>query len=130
MTTSLDTNILMRYIWKDVPGQREKAVALLDDESQTFYISDLVVAEVAFNLRAENLRRKTVAKVLESILAKRNIKANPMIMDEVLPFFAEHPALSFVDCYAACEAGKRGREPLWTFDRRLANQHPSAKRLN
>ena len=125
--TSLDTNILMRYIWKDVPGQREKAIALMDDESQTFYISDLVVAELAFNLKCENLRRKTVARVLESILAKKNIKVNPMTVDEVLPFFAEHPALSFVDCYTAIEAEKLGREPLWTFDRKLAKQCEGAR---
>ena len=129
MISSLDTNVLMRYIWKDVPGQREKAAALMDDEDQTFYISDLVIAELVFNLKMENLRRKTIAAVIGNIIVKKNIKVNPMVADEVLPYFEKHPALSFVDCYAAFEAEKLGREPLWTFDRKLVNQHPSAKRV-
>lgn len=127
MTASLDTNVLMRYIWKDVPGQREKAIELIDDEEQTFHVSDLVISEVVFNLKMDRLRRKTIVGVLESILSKKNIQVNPLIIDKVLPFFAEHPALSFVDCYAAFDAEADGAEPLWTFDRKLANQHPSAK---
>lgn len=130
MISSLDTNILMRYIWKDVPGQREKAIKLLDDTDQIFYISDLVIAEIVFNLKADHLRRKTIVKILESIFSKQNIRVNPMIADIVLPFYSEHPALSFVDCMAAFYAEKEGKEPLWTFDRKLASQHPSAKRLN
>ena len=129
MTSSLDTNIIMRYIWKDVPGQRERAIELLDDESQTFYVSDLVIAEVAFNLKIDHLRRGTVAAVLRSLLGKRNIQASSLVTEVVLPYFAEHPALSFTDCYAAAEAEQKGYEPLWTFDKKLANQHSAAKRL-
>ena len=130
MISSLDTNILMRYIWKDVPGQREKAIKLLDGTDQIFYISDLVIAEIVFNLKADHLRRKTIVKVLENIFSKQNIRVNPMITDTVLPFYSEHPTLSFVDCMVAFYAEKEGKEPLWTFDRKLASQHPSAKRLS
>ena len=129
MISSLDTNILLRYIWKDVPGQREKAAKLLDDEEQTFRISDLVVAELVFNLKADRLRRKSIVGILEKIFSKRNIRVNSMVADKVLPFYAEHPGLSFVDCYAAFEADEGKAEPLWTFDRKLANQHPSAEKL-
>lgn len=130
MISSLDTNILMRYIWRDVPGQREKAIELLDDTKQTFYISDLVIAEIAFNLKADHLRRKSIAGILENILTKQNIRSNPMIVDVVLPYYRDHPALSFVDCMAAFYAKAEDQEPLWTFDRKLANQHPSAKLLS
>ena len=127
---SLDTNILMRYIWKDVPGQREKAIALLDDKSSSFYISDLVISEVIFNLKIARLHRKSIVGVVEAIISKSNIHVSRFIADEVLPVYATHPALSFVDCYAACEAKQTDQEPLWTFDRKLANQHPSAKLLS
>ena len=126
---ALDTNILMRYIWKDVPGQREKAIALLDDEAETFYISDLVISEVVFNLKSSRLHRKSIVGIIEAIISKSNIHASPFVADEVIPFYAAHPALSFVDCYAACEAKTTGKHPLWTFDRKLATQHPSAKLL-
>lgn len=130
MISSLDTNILMRYIWRDVPGQREKAIKLLDDTDQIFYISDLVIAEIAFNLKSDHIRRSSIANILENILTKQNVRANPMIMDVVLPYYRDHPALSFVDCMAAFYAEAENQEPLWTFDRKLANQHPSAKLLN
>lgn len=128
MNSSLDTNILLRYIWKDVPGQREKAAALIDDENQTFYISDMVISELAYNLKIDHLERSTIYNVLMTIIEKRNIVVSDFVREDVLPFFAEHPALSFVDCYAAMEAEKKGREPLFTFDRKLANQCPGAKR--
>ena len=130
MISSLDTNILMRYIWKDVPGQREKVVKLLEDEDQIFYISDLVVAELIFNLKSDRLHRKSIVGILNGLFSRKNIRVNPFITNTVLPFYAEHPALSFVDCYAAFYAETENKEPLWTFDRKFANQHPSAKRLS
>ena len=129
MNSSLDTNIILRYIWKDVPGQREKAIRLMDDETQTFHISDLVVAEVVFNLKADHLRRSTIVNILQQIFAKGNILVSRLITETVLPFYESHPALSFVDCYAAFEAEKAQAEPLYTFDRKLAAQHASAKLL-
>ena len=126
---SLDTNILMRYIWKDVPGQREKAIALLDNESESFYISDLVISEVVFNLESFRLRRKSIVGIIEAIISKSNVHASPFVTDEVIPFYVSHPALSFVDCYVACESKRDGFKPLWTFDRKLANQHLGAKLL-
>lgn len=128
MNSSLDTNILLRYIFRDVPDQYQKAVKLLDDETQTFYVSDMVVAEVTFNLQIKKLPRQAIVKIIEALSARKNIEISSFITDTVLPYFADHPALSFVDCYAAWEAEKKHREPLWTFDRKLSNQHPSAKR--
>ncbi len=127
MILSLDTNILLRYIWKDVPGQREKTIALLDDETQTFHISDMIISEIIFNLKASHLHRKTIVNIILSILNKKNIKSNPFMKNTVLPYFASHPALSFVDCYAAFEAEKEQAGPLMTFDKKLARQHPNAK---
>lgn len=129
MMSSLDTNIILRYIWKDIPGQREKAITLMNDENQIFYISDLVVAEVVFNLKVDRLRRSSIVAIMKQIFTKKNIRVSEFVSEIVLPYYEEHPALSFTDCYAAFEAEKKGREPLWTFDRKLANQHPSAKKL-
>ncbi|MBQ9180879.1 PIN domain-containing protein [Candidatus Saccharibacteria bacterium] len=127
MNSSLDTNILMRYIWRDVPAQLARAIKLIDDENQVFHISDMVVAEVIFNLQMDHLHRKSIVGILYQIFEKKNIEVSSFVVDEVLPYFAEHPALSFADCYAACEAERKGWEPLWTFDKKLANQHPGAK---
>lgn len=129
MNSSLDTNIIMRYLWDDTPDQCKKVKKLFADDSQTLHISDLVLAEVVFNLQSKKVPRSNIVNALRGIFAMPNVAPNPFILDSVLPFFESHPALSFVDCYVAFEADKKHYEPLWTFDRRLANQHPSAKKL-
>lgn len=127
MNSSLDTNILLRYIWRDVPSQQASVNRLFDDKSQRFYISDMVVAELIFNLQNDKLKHNEIVDILMKIFEKKNVLVSDFVMETVLPFYAEHPALSFVDCYAAFEAEKKGWEPLYTFDKKLANQHPSAK---
>ena len=127
MTPSLDTNVIMRHIWEDVPGLREKANELLNAPGKIFYVSDMVVSEVIFNLQSDNMRRSTIVAILTELAERKNIQMSSFVVDEVLPFFEEHPALSFVDCYTAFEAEKKGREPLYTFDKKLAKQHKSAK---
>lgn len=127
MNSSLDTNILLRYIWRDVPSQQASVNRLFDDTSQRFYISDMVVAELIFNLQNDKMKHNEIVDILMKIFEKKNVVVSDFVMETVLPFYAEHPALSFVDCYAAFEAERKGWEPLYTFDRKLANQHPSAK---
>ena len=127
MMSSLDTNVLMRYIWADVPEQYKKVTKLLDDEDQTFYISDMVVAEVIHNLKISHIRRSSIVGAVKRLAERKNIVMSDFVTETVLPYYAEHPALSFVDCYVAMEAEEKGREPLWTFDKKLANQHSSAK---
>lgn len=127
MNSSLDTNILLRYIWRDVPSQQASVNRLFDDTSQRFYISDMVVAELIFNLQNDKMKHNEIVDILMKIFEKKNVVVSDFVMETVLPFYAEHPALSFVDCYAAFEAEKKGWEPLYTFDKKLANQHPSAK---
>ena len=41
--------------------------------------------------------------------------------------FSLHPKLSFEDCYLATSAELSDAKPLWTFDRKLANQALAAK---
>ncbi|MBQ3347969.1 PIN domain-containing protein [Candidatus Saccharibacteria bacterium] len=127
MNSSLDTNILLRYIWRDVPSQQASVNRLFDDTSQRFYISDMVVAELIFNLQNDKMKHNEIVDILMKIFEKKNVVVSDFVMETVLPFYAEHPALSFVDCYAAFEAERKGWEPLYTFDKKLANQHPSAK---
>ena len=129
MTASLDTNILLRYILEDAPHQCEKVKKLILNQEQPFYISDLVLAEVVFNLQGTKMPRKNIVSILSRLFDLPNVHVNHTILDQALPFYEDHPALSFVDCMAAAYAKAENKTPLWTFDRKLANQHPSAKLL-
>lgn len=127
MKSSVDTNIILRYLWKDVDAQVKKVRKLFLDSEQILYVSDLVLAEVIFNLQSKGVARTNILEAIRALSEIPNLEISDFVMETVLPFYAEHPALSFVDCYAAFEAEKKGWEPLYTFDRKLANQHPSAK---
>ena len=64
--SSVDTNILLRYLWKDVDAQVKKVRKLFLDSEQILYVSDLVLAEVIFNLQSKAVSR---TNILESIRA-------------------------------------------------------------
>lgn len=130
MNSSLDANIILRYILEDIPKQSKMVEELLKDQEQIFHISDLVLTEVVFNLQCYEMPRENIVGTLLHIFSLPNIRVNRQVLDKALPFYLEHPALSFMDCMATFYAEVNGTEPLWTFDKRLANQHPSAKKLS
>lgn len=127
--SSLDTNLILRYALGDVPEQSKKVQKLLSDSSQDFYICDLVLAEVIFNLQKQASSRKDIVEFLHDLFSLDNIHPESPFIESVLDFYAEHPALSFVDCYSASKAEFTNKEPLLTFDKKLSKQHPSAKLL-
>ena len=130
MNSSIDTNIVLRFILNDVPEQRKKAIKLFDDTSQTFSLSELSIAEIIFTLQGLNFSRNQIVNNLNYFLSMKNIRvSNRILLERALSFYESHPALSFIDCYLAFLAEENGTEPLWTFDRKLSNQHPSAKPL-
>lgn len=58
------------------------------------------------------------------------IEYNRPLMRSVFPFYLNHPKLSFSDYCLATMAEINGAEPLFTLDKKLASQHPSAKFLS
>ena len=127
--SSLDTNLILRLILNDVPEQRARFVSLLSDDRQIFYVCDLVLAEVIFNLQKMGRTRTEIVVSLKMFLSIDNIHPESPFIETVLDFYLDHPALSFVDCYSACKAEFTNKEPLLTFDKKLSKQHPSAKLL-
>ncbi len=129
---SLDTNLIVHYIIGEPISQRRQVQLLLDEPNATHHISDLAIAEAIYVLSEhyEQTREQIVAE-LEMFFGRHNdvLNYNRGLFALVFPYFVSHPALSFNDCCMAFYAELNGAEPLWTFDKRLANQHPSAKKL-
>lgn len=125
---SLDTNIIMRLILGDVPHQCEKILDLFMRRGYTYHISDLAITETVYNLQ-KSYSRPDIIKALQKILELPNINANFNLFQQVLPMYIEHPNLSFNDCCLSVYAALNESEPLWTFDRDLAKQSPTAKLL-
>jgi predicted nucleic acid-binding protein len=126
---SLDTNVVLRLLLADTPDQHQKAVALIGDDSRCFYVSDIALSELAYALETHyRFSRKQVQLAFADLTANDNIICNAAL-NEALPFYVSHPKLSFQDCLLAQIAQTAGHVPFWTFDRKLANQHASARLL-
>lgn len=127
---SLDTNALLRLITKDLPHQRRLVVELLNSTTRQFAVSDLAFSEAVFALsRHYTFSREDIRARLLSFMGLRNINCNRVMLVKALDHFVKHPALSFEDCCLAVYAELNEAEPLYTFDKKLANQLPSTKLL-
>ena len=127
---SIDTSIILRAILNDAPSQSQKARALFSRDDTVFHVSDLAVTEAVFVLeKCLHFDRSTIAEMLSIFLSNPSINYNVSLFSNVFPFYAEHPQLSFNDCCLATYAALNQAEPLWTFDRKLAAQSPTAKEL-
>ena len=131
VTDSLDTNILVRYITNDIPEKRQKAIKLLDS-GDTHRLSDLALAEIVSVLEYHyGFSRREITDQLLFLLTHYDgtIIYNRALTSEAFPFYLKHPKLSFYDCCLATYAKIEDSKPLFTFDKKLATQHPSAKEL-
>ena len=123
---SLDANVLLRLLLNDIPTQHQAAKRLLEQTPGQFAVADIAIVEVVFVLqRAYEFSREHVAEAIEGLMQLAQINCNRTLLEEALPLYAEHPALSFEDCCLAVYAKLDNAEPLWTFDKKLAGQTPA-----
>jgi predicted nucleic-acid-binding protein len=115
--TSLDTNLVVRFLLRDIPDQAAAAIRLLD-ESQC-YITDVVITEVIFVLeKIYGSTRDDIGATIKGLIARQNLICNRGLIDDVLDLYIERTSLSIIDCYAAMEAMAFGND-LATFDKGL-----------
>jgi len=127
---SLDTNVLLRLLLNDVPAQHSAAKMLLSEASGQVSVADTAIIELVFVLeRHYELTREQIAEATTGILQLKEINANRALFEMALPIYVDSLALSFEDCCLSAYAKIDDTEPLWTFDKKLANQSPSAKLL-
>lgn len=120
---SLDTNVILRMLLNDIPEQHTAALKLLHDASGPFWVSDVAIVEVVFVLsRAYGYTRPQVAEVVGRFVNLPEYECNSEMLSRALQCYVSHRAMSFEDCYLSVSAEIRGSVPLWTFDKKLANQ--------
>ena len=114
---SLDTNVILRFLLRDVPDQSAKAIELVS--AGDCYVTDVVVTETVFVLeKAYAAPRDKIAFSLRSFMALPNLASNAALFAEVFDLYQAQQSLSIVDCYAALEAHVWSRS-LMTFDKKL-----------
>jgi predicted nucleic-acid-binding protein len=128
---SIDTNVLIRAILDQETSQGQRARDLLNGPSQQFLVSALAWAELVHALDAHyGFSREQIAELVTAVLDMDSIRTRRDILVAAVTFFLSHPKLSFEDCYMAEEARLADAAPLWTFDKKLARQHPTAREVN
>lgn len=127
---SLDTNALLRLLLNDIPEQHESVRNLFVKANSSFSVADTAIIELAFVLqRHYDFTRLQIAEAIGGLMRLREINCNRSLFENVLPLFTERTALSFEDCCLVMYATLNNAEPLWTFDKKLANQAAAASLL-
>ena len=130
MRESLDTNIILRLILRDIPEQCNRIQDLFMRHGVTYNIADLAVSEAVYVMQNQyGLSREEIADGICRLLWFPGINYNKNLFDKVLPMYLEHPKMSFNDCCLAVYAELNEAEPLWTFDKALAKESGTAKLL-
>lgn len=124
---SLDTNIILRLLWEDIPEQYERAIKLLERDDVVYLLSDAMLSEVVFVLTRMEVDRETIVGALMRIISRSNVRASDLMGFELFWMYLHYPKLSFTDCYLAIEATMNKAEPLWTFDKALAKESETTK---
>ena len=130
---TLDTNLIVHFLLKDNLLQYRKVKKLLNDPNTGIHrVPTLAISEAVYVLEAHyNRERKTSVFLLQFFLKFFDdiLDYNRELFDLVFPYYLQHPGVSFNDCCMAFYTQLNTAEPLLTFDKTLAKQHPSAELL-
>lgn len=114
---SLDANVIIRYILKDIPEQSLEAARIIT--TLPCFVSDVTLTEVSFVLeRLMEVSRGETSLLLGEFIALPNIECDEELLREVIALYAAHKNLSFPDCYVAVQSKQNG-DDLATFDKAL-----------
>ena len=120
----IDTNVLVRYIAQDDPGQSKRASHLIEDECSAVtpgFVSTVVLVELVWvSESCYGAARAEVAEILRRILSIRQLVVQDTeIAWKALRLFESSKA-DFADCLIECTAVATGCSVVMTFDKAAA----------
>lgn len=115
---AVDTNVLVRLITQDHPGQVGAAERFVANGA---WVSHLALAETVWVLDAVYERNAAeIAKAIELLLSHRDLSLqDPDVVASALEKFRSRPTVGFSDCLLVEITRRAGHVPLGTFDRDL-----------
>jgi predicted nucleic-acid-binding protein len=123
------TTILLRWLLADVPEQTAAVEALLAS-GVPCVVPDATLIETVYVLeKVMLLSRATITQSIEAVLAVADVEIDRVLWRTALDNYLIHPKLSITDTYLAELAHISKQVPLYTFDRKLANQLEAAELL-
>ncbi len=119
MTVFVDTNVLIRHLTGDPPGQARRATRYLE-RADELLLPDLILAEVAYVLESfYEVARAQVAATLRGILAfpaTRVLDAG--LLQRAVEVYEVH-RLDFAEAYIVASAERTGVGAIASFDRSI-----------
>ena len=119
---SIDTNALLRLILNDDQSSLKKVIRHLLCHNVEYRIDDYVFGEIEFVLAKCQFKRAEIVAAISQISANPIFKFNKERLRKVFSLYIEHPSLSFNDCYLAIKSEEMDTVPIWTLDKKFANQ--------
>ncbi len=116
---AVDTNLLVRLLTGDDPGQARAADEFIAGGA---WIPHIVLVEATWVLAsAFELGRAQIAAAVGMLLDHRSLAVeDPEAVTAALASFRQHAGVEFSDCLVQETARRAGHLPLGTFDRRFA----------
>ncbi len=127
--SSIDSCLLLRIIQRNNLEQCQKAIDLLLG-GRDFYLDDVAIMETIYVLTKAKMPRDEIVDIMMTFLNNPMINYDRHFFAGVFEKYASHPSLSFDDCVLEARVAMKRKEPLWTFDRKFANQSEVAKLLD
>jgi predicted nucleic-acid-binding protein len=119
LTAFLDTNVLIRHLTGDPPGQARRATAFLAG-ARELLLPDLIVAEVVYVLESfYEVERHRIAELVRAIVGFPAV----VVIDEPLLLRAlevyEVERIDFAEAYLVASAETSGVAAIASFDRTI-----------
>jgi predicted nucleic-acid-binding protein len=126
-----DTNVLLRYLLKDIPEQYEKSAEFFEKirsgTERAVILESVLVECVYILLKFYRVPKGEVAATLTGLLHYRGVvNRDKDAMVDALRVFAENN-LDVVDCLLVAK-GNHGKMKLFTFDKALGKVQQAEKR--
>lgn len=116
MLIYLDTNIIIRYLTRDIEKQAQFARNLIESDKDLF-IPDVVLPEVSYILTSQYKgKRVEIANSLVSIVSQSNIKCNKYILFALALY--KETKNDMADCIIVAESLQKPSQ-LATLDKNL-----------
>lgn len=128
MTLLLDTNVVVRHLTGEPPGQAARATRFLADTPELL-LPDLVVAELVYVLESVYaVERDRVAGLVRAVIAFRPVRvAEEEVLLRALEVYERH-RLDFAEAYLVALAEAAGAEGVASFDRAI-DRVPTVRRV-
>ena len=119
MSAFLDTNVLIRHLTGDPPGQARRASAFLE-RADELLLPDLIVAEVVYVLESfYEVERRSVAELVRAIVGFPAVVVidEPLLLRTLEVYEVER--LDFAEAYLVASAEASGVGAIASFDRTI-----------